>query len=407
MKKSSILPRFLARAVIGSLVVLMMVPWARVGSIQLVLQFAKYQLGKDIPGPALTRLLQVDAWSAKYPPFHAPVQRDKALCYAQLGDIETALQVAQQALQGAPEPPDRPEMKLRSLLLFFPDKAANWLLAKRYPEDPNAAAMPLAMLGEACRARGDETSAARIRQQLPARVVQTPGDTTAMPTLPTADVPLPRRQVDLNAEWGVTSVESARAYSRDGKFLGRLPAGTPVEVTDIRQSKKGDLSECTLGSSVAGMPAQVLLRSRDLTTWRGALADVSPQERQLRASQASIQATIASRVDALAENHAKRNPNQQSYQTALTEYRALYKRSTELTKLRDSSTGVKRQQAANELKQMKGKAAAVARKYEAVKIEYETWKRNNPPPLPDDDQTIHRLRKRHESINAEIRRLDA
>ena len=298
---------------------------------------------------------------------------------------------------------------IRAMLLFFPDKAANWLLQKRYPSPAETATMPLAALDEIYQADGDEASRRHIRELIasapPPTTVESDPDSPTPPTT-ASSTPPPRRHIDQNSEWGVTSAEGARAYSTSGKFIGRLPVGTVMEINDIRQSPKGDLASCTLGNPVAGMPAQVLIKSKDLTTWRGALADVSPQERKLRGDQASLQANIESRVVAIGKGHEQRNPNNAAYQSALSNYRDVYKRSEALKKLRDSTTGVKRQEAANKLKQMKGEGAAVSRKYEAIKIDYEAWKRSNPPPSANDDKTILRLRRRVDQIDDEIRRLD-
>jgi hypothetical protein len=412
MKKSSIFPRFLLSGVVGSLLVLLAIPWLRVGAIQLVLRLSEHHMSAGVPGPALARLLQVDEWSAQYPHFFLPVQRGKVLCYASLQEMETALQIGAQALSG-PTLPEDATSDIWDKLLIYPNIAANWLLKKRYPEPLYAATMPLQFLAEACRDRDDQASMARIRQLLDGagsgatNPALAGGDgTTTPPPTGEPDPPIRRRPVNQNAEWGVTKNGNVRAYSLAGKFLGRIPAGTLLDVGEARQTKAGYLADCSPGTPIAGMPTRILIRSDDLMTWRGALEDVSQQERQLRARQANIEATIKARTKTLAELHEKRNPSRQTYESALAEYRGLYKRSEELKKIRDAETGIKRQEAANELKQMKGKVAAVSRRYEAAKLDYEAWKRNNPPASAGEDGTIRRLQQERDAIDTQIRRLD-
>jgi hypothetical protein len=173
--------------------------------------------------------------------------------------------------------------------------------------------------------------------------------------------------------WAVVARDNARAYSKEGKFVGRLACGTILEVVADAHSDSESFAVCGIAAS-ANAPSEVVVRSAELDIIRGALADATERVRGLHVRRAILNAKLE-----LAETTGIRydNPHALEYVRQRDTYREFWRKVEDLQKKRDAG-GAHHQEYADELRKMKGDDIRIGKAFEDIKHRYDAWNEKNP-----------------------------
>ena len=183
--------------------------------------------------------------------------------------------------------------------------------------------------------------------------------------------------------WGVIKVSEGHAYEVNGKFRQSLPAGTIVDVRDVRDTSAGRLAICRLTDAVG---PSILVPENELDLHPGRYSDASPAERRLRSRRAVVMARIEKARQAAtppgpAEDWlSKANPHADAYRKAKGELDALQRRAADVQARWDKATGGERMKYADELREMKTEQVRLETACRQVRSKAEEWAAAHPVP---------------------------
>lgn len=207
--------------------------------------------------------------------------------------------------------------------------------------------------------------------------------------------PVPTPEV-VPQKWAVVRGTNTKAYDSTGKFLRVVPPGTVVEIESYRTSNVGELAVCRIADAAA--PTQpVLILTGNLDPIRTQNPSTAQREKELRAVRARLEAELAG----LKEINTQ-NPHAQEYAAAKKAYDEFWSRVRELQAKRDSAVGDKRMQYSDELYKLKGRSVEVGRRYEAAKKKYEEWQRTATAVDKANDPRAILLRTRLTEVEREL-----
>jgi len=421
MKPASITFRFLIIGIFGTLLIITTVPLMRVGLTALAMWRSDRMLAEGLPGPALTQLLRVNPWQPWYPRLKPLVSARIAACLSALDEAGLAAGFDDPSVL-APTPEPSPQ-RLSEHVLLQPNRLANLLIDHWHARWPplGSAELPDVLRGDDSD-RGDHralltvTSQARSRprwwrpgeaDRLPAQPAQPPV-TPAPPrdTVPEEPPPdLPVRPGQRDSQWGIVNVPEARTYDTNGRFQGRVPAGTLLSISQVRRADVGDIAVATLRTD-SGTLRDVVIRATDIRIRPGAIDRTSARERELNVRLADIEASITARESELEAAFEARNPHADEFHDIRARYAEFWKGIEERQAAHEKATGGERMRLANELRQLKVDDVRFRREFEAVRTRYQEWKQRNQAQLDiAGDATMQRLVRQRRDVEDAIGRL--
>ncbi len=435
MTRGALVRRYFLLAVLGTLCTVAAVPGLRIGIIELTLVTHVRLLDRALPGPALCRLLRVAPWSADYPALRDRLRAATIRCYVRLGDFGSAVLLARDT--AAPESPAGIVNLARGLLLRYPNEAANLLLAclgrdrgvtrdtltiilreELERANTDAARAILATLTPP-RADDAEDAGPSVAAVVPPPAVfaaepsAAPGYATPPPELPPVSQPPPEPLestpppvVPDGAQWAVVTAPEARTYTREGKFIGRIEAGTLVDLGEVTASSAGDLALCVVRNGTQ-QGQSFNIRAEDLDIRPGSVSATSEEERNLRVSRARLAAALAERQSQLRAMQESRNPHLRAYTKVKEEYVAFVKEAKGLAELHESSQGATRVKHADRLRRMKEDEVELAARYKEAKARYDEWQTEHGTAIDlTGDSEVQRIVAKKAELDARLERMN-
>ena len=177
-------------------------------------------------------------------------------------------------------------------------------------------------------------------------------------------------------DWGVLK-QAAQAYTLEGSPRVELPGGTVVEKMSERRTKSGDLMLiCRIRDSRRWQEGFVF-HSADVVLFQGPFA-FAPK----RASDQIIDYFTKldlreKRMAAIRQEHLRKNPYLEEYQSAARAYKEFQESAKALTARRDAAVGAERSNLIRELETMKSQQPRLRAAFEKAEIPYKQWKKQH------------------------------
>ncbi|HAS83194.1 MAG TPA: hypothetical protein DCS43_11120 [Verrucomicrobia bacterium] len=408
--------RFLITAVIEAILVLCLISAARLLYVRKAVENARKLTAESQYDRVIKELRLAQAWAPAYPAF-----------------AETTRGLLAEAHTRAGNQPDSPANEPRSFTsgispleksLIIPDRVVNWLFGMinkqanelppqiaqpttpSYSPDPaETASRPSITVSDPPYrgASGNSFSDTQHAPQNDSPSNPTESSPASDPTQePAAVAARPRNP---NAMWGASIRTETDIFGQDGKKLRSVPAGSLVSVHSTKQTPKGEVVLCTVGSS-QGRFDNVYIRRHDLELYEGqAIVESTKEQRELVSKRARLLAQIETRTKAMETAAKGKNPYQEQYRSVLVEYKGINDQSVALNKEWGSSTGSKRVDLGNKLRLLKNEQANLMPRYQDIKQKKEAWEQNNSAtkPDPDTDPQIQNLKEQLRAVDAQLR----
>lgn len=229
-----------------------------------------------------------------------------------------------------------------------------------------------------------------------------PGDAGSKPRTPARPAGL-----TLVQNWGVIVSPSAPAYSRTGKYLQRIGAGTLLDISELWQTKSGSMALCN-AFVASGLLSDVLIYAGDMDMRPGPLSEVSAREKDLRCQLAELLAQRTENLRGSSKTQRTDNPHYAAYAQAQADYVQFWKKARDLQARRDSATGDERSRLIDELARLttSGADVRVGDAFVTARREYNAWNADHPQhasdpsggPASDLDRRIAALRAELDSL---------
>ena len=182
--------------------------------------------------------------------------------------------------------------------------------------------------------------------------------------------------IDPNIQWGVITAPKASVYTKKGKHVGDMPAGSLIEVIDVVSTKAGDLAVSKIPDEKGNID-ELVIKLSNLQLRPGGLKTARTDEVDLRVKRAKLLAKMEIRKKEVYDERKSRNPHYLKYQKAKQAHRDFWEKVQKLQTQRDSATGAKHVEYSDKLRMMKGEDIRLAQKYEAAKRKYKDWMDKN------------------------------
>jgi len=202
--------------------------------------------------------------------------------------------------------------------------------------------------------------------------------------------------------WGVVSREGAKAYTTNGKFLGKLQAGTILSILSVRKTKTGRVAVCTL--QVSGDKDKLLVRTSELEMRRGLLEKAGEKEKDLTIKAAKLQAAIGRARSGPEETVAANNPHAGAYAEVKKKHAAFWKKVSALEARHEAADGEERMRYFDELRRLKGEDIRIGTELESVKKKYDAWNRQHRPARVDTPE-IRALESELQDVRYKLREI--
>jgi len=195
--------------------------------------------------------------------------------------------------------------------------------------------------------------------------------------------------------WGIVADHEARVYTLEGKFLGRVNAGSLVTI--LRKAKSGSKQFAVCRSKAD--PDPFLMAEEDLHVYAGSFEGASTESLGMCVRYAELAAEKARIEKDIAKTGRTDNPHHPEYKVAKHAYVSYWKKVKELTRLREEADSSDRIRYGDELRELKGEDIRVGQAYEAAKQRYEQWNAAHPAA---GDPRIRKLQDEIERLEARI-----
>lgn len=380
------LVRFAIVAIVDTILVLCLISGVRLWHVRHAATIAeKYaETGKHAQILRVLRLAK--SWAPAYPAFSHTVADLHAQALRQRDPAATP-----------PAPPERSftaPIPLAEKILIPADMLVN-LLYRQYSAREQAATDTAADAAGAEFRPGPEEQADR-----PAIALHKPAVTGQASPPPAA-----KPAYNPDAMWGAVSTADAPLYDRNGRKMRDIPAGSLLDVQEVRTTPSGgDVVICSVRSRHGNFD-DVILRRDDVELNMGySLASVSKEQLVLASKRGETLAAIKSRQEALEKAANNRNPHLGDYRDLLRQYKAINDESKQLKADYEKATGTKRMELANRLRTLKNEQFVLMPKYRDLKQKKEDWERRhqgNTPGTANDPQ-LRQLKQQLEQIDQQL-----
>lgn len=385
------LVRFAIVACVDTILVLCLISGIRLWHVRNAATIAaKYaEAGKHAQIIRVLRLAH--RWAPAYPAFSDTVAELHAHARRQIDPAATP-----------PEPPERSftaSIPLAEKVLIPTDMLID-LFYRKYRERKQADTGTAAdATGTEFRADPDE-QAARPAIALHNPLTGQPSSPETPPSPSPADTPA----YDPDAMWGTVSTADAPLYDSNGRKIRDIPAGSLIDVQEVRSTPSGDVVVCSVRSR-HGSFNDVILRRADVELYMGyPLAATTKERRLLGSKRGEILGAIKSRQAALEKAASNRNPHQDEYRDVLRQYKAINDESKQLKEQYEKATGNQRMELANRLRTLKNDQFVLMPKYRDLKQKKEDWERRNQDNTQNtaNDPQLRQLNQQLEQIDKQL-----
>ena len=177
-------------------------------------------------------------------------------------------------------------------------------------------------------------------------------------------------------DWGVLK-QAAQAYTLDGTPRVELPGGTVVEKMSERRTKSGDLMLICRIRDNRRWQEGFVFHSADVVLFQGPFA-FAPKKASDQIIDYFTKVDLREkRMAAIREEHLRKNPYLEAYQSAARAYKEFQESAKELTARRDAAVGAERSHLIRELEAMKAQQPRLRAAFEKAEIPYKEWKKQH------------------------------
>jgi hypothetical protein len=206
-------------------------------------------------------------------------------------------------------------------------------------------------------------------------------------------------------KWGVTTTQAA-CYSTKGSYLGPLAGGTIVAVQGSTSSSRGSMTICRYQQGGGAWQGPVLVSDAHLRCFDGSTADLPAGSLDALQRYFETKGLIDSRTAELTRQQVDANPHAVPYRQAYEKLMALQARAKALTAERDAATGMARERAIDELRQMKDDQSRLRQTFNQAQARYQDWKSQHAETRsanPAADQQIQAWERRLATLEPSVR----
>lgn len=195
---------------------------------------------------------------------------------------------------------------------------------------------------------------------------------------------------DNNSEpWGIVSAPKASYYTTKGKFIGHLSPGTALNIIKITETGKGPIAVCRPFKQSS---SELILTNPDhLTIRHNNINKISKELEKMYVQHAQLKAEIDTIKKQKAKELRRDNPNARKYTICKKRYHDYWAKVEDLTKKRDTASGKKQMDYADELRLMKGEDIIIANELKEAKQEYNKWNLTHPRPENNNSEVNNLL----------------
>ena len=177
-------------------------------------------------------------------------------------------------------------------------------------------------------------------------------------------------------DWGVLK-QAAQAYTLEGTPRMELPGGTVVEKMSERKTKSGEIMLICRIRDNRRWQEGFVFHSADVVQFEGPFA-FAPKKASDQIIDYFTKVDLREkRMAAIREEHLRKNPYLEAYQSAARAYKEFQERAKELTARRDAAVGAERSRLIHELETMKSQQPRLRADFEKAEIPYKQWKKQH------------------------------
>ena len=191
--------------------------------------------------------------------------------------------------------------------------------------------------------------------------------------------------IETSAQWAVVKSTGAQTYNTSYRPLQTIPAGTLVDISEIRDVGKAELALCNVYYQDR-IVSNILINTENLDIRPGRLDAANPKEKELRVKQAEIAAEIRRICAQRNSEMSKLNPYAEGYEAVKKAYNDYWAKVEDLRKKRDSAVSGDHVKYEDELRRMKGQDIKLAQDLKSAKSKFEEWNKKNVKDLSKDPE---------------------
>ncbi|MFO7937903.1 MAG: hypothetical protein R6V06_09915 [Kiritimatiellia bacterium] len=176
--------------------------------------------------------------------------------------------------------------------------------------------------------------------------------------------------------WGFVK-EKSSYYSPEGKYIGKLKAGTLFKYHDVKTTSSNDMLLSHLRDKT-GWHGPYLLPCTGIAAYAGTPEDVDIKIVTDLRRYFLLKGEFEQYREKLLYNEYKKNPFYDLYRHAVEEYKATLEKARKMEQNAAKLTGLQRERAYDELREYKYEQAQVKARMEKTGEKYKAWKKQHP-----------------------------
>lgn len=190
------------------------------------------------------------------------------------------------------------------------------------------------------------------------------------------DDPLSALNKDPGYEWGIV-VTNSFIYDADMKRIGIFLGGTVVSRKNSELKMNGYVAECFYLKGREWEADTVFIYESDLVRFDTTYEEADREQRNVLIKYCQ---TLAQLEEKRAEAYKKaimNNPHFDAYKAAMEAYNEFFRKAAAAKAELDQSVGQQRSRLMDELRKYKAEEAAIVRRYQETKKQYDSWKKEH------------------------------
>lgn len=238
--------------------------------------------------------------------------------------------------------------------------------------------------------------------QTPKQVAEAAPDQAPQEAKPEPKAPEARPQpAKPKGKWAVVTAPDTKVYSTKGKFITRVDAGALLAIRDIIDTESGTFARGSVQSATNRFE-DALVPGEALEVYEGELSQITARQKELLSLRARIEAELRARKAGTGQYLRNDNPHMAEYSRIRKQYVEYLQKVKQLQADRDSSSGGRRIDTADELRSMQGKGVTLSREYEAISKQYTDWNKSHPNLQGEQRTAVDILERRLTEIKAQL-----